>query len=63
VKSVMEISRMFGVSRTAVYKWILGGLPCKLEKAIGHKTRTIIDPVDVYAYHKSKEQKKEKSEV
>ena len=54
---------MFGVSRTAVYKWILGGLPCKLEKAIGHKTRTIIDPVDVYAYHKSKEQKKEKSEV
>jgi len=55
VKSVQEIAVMFEVSRNAVYKWIRSGLKHKREKIIGKPLRIIIDPADVYAFHKSQE--------
>lgn len=55
VKTVIEIAKMFGVSRIAVYNWIADGLKYSREKLIGRKTRIVIDPSDVLEYHKKKE--------
>jgi predicted DNA-binding transcriptional regulator AlpA len=57
MKTVIEISKMFGVSRIAVYNWIKDGLPHSREKVIGVKTRVVINPSDVIEYHKSKEKR------
>lgn len=54
VETVEEISKRFGVSRTAVYHWIDEGLKHNREKVIGRKVRIIIDPADVYAFHREK---------
>ena len=61
MKSIKEISVMFEVSRNSVYNWIADGLKYKREKLIGRKTRVIIDPSDVIAYHKAKEVEKVES--
>jgi len=53
MKTVEEISKMFGVSRITIYKWIKEGMKTSKEKVIGKRTRTVIDPADVIAYHKT----------
>jgi len=55
MKTVIEIAKMFGVTKIAVYNWISNGLKHSTEKVIGIKTRIVIDPADVIAYHKAKE--------
>jgi uncharacterized protein YjcR len=55
VKPIKEIAKMFGVSGVSVRNWLIDGLPYKKEKVIGRRTRIVIDPADVYAYHKAKE--------
>lgn len=57
METVQGIADKFGVSGVAVRNWLKDGLPYKLEKIIGRKTRIIIDVADVYNYHKSKEKK------
>lgn len=59
MKPVKEIATMFGVSGVTVRRWLNDGLPYKLEKIIGRRTRIIIDVADVYNYHKSKEKKEQ----
>ena len=53
MKTVEDIAKSFGVSRVSVYNWINRGLPYTREKAIGHKVRIMIDPSEVFKYHKS----------
>jgi predicted DNA-binding protein YlxM (UPF0122 family) len=53
--SVQEISKMYGVTKAAVYLWIKSGLPFELQKIVGVKTRKIIDVKDVEQFHKRKE--------
>ena len=62
MKNIKEIATMFEVSGSAVRKWVADGLPHRYEKIIGRKTRVVIDPADVIAFHKSKERKAEKTE-
>ena len=50
MKTVQEIATMFGVSSVAVRNWLKDGLPYQKEKVIGIKTRTVIEPADVYNY-------------
>jgi len=55
LKTVTETAEMFGVSRNAVYKWLRSGLKHSREKIIGKNVRIIIDPAEIYAFHKAKE--------
>lgn len=59
MKTVSEIAKEYGVTRTTVYTWLNDGLPYKREKIIGIKTRIIIDPVDVTIFHRGKVGKRE----
>lgn len=53
--TVDEIAEMYGVTGTAVRNWIAEGLVCQKQKLIGKRTRIVIKPEDVIAFHKSKE--------
>lgn len=55
--SVPEIARMFNVTEKTVYGWVKSGLSHSLEKIIGKRTRIIICPDDVVAFHKKIETK------
>ncbi len=55
MKTVAEIAKMFGVTRTTVYMWLRAGLPFIREKVVGIKARIKIDPADVIQYQKKKE--------
>jgi len=57
MKTVENIAKSFGVSRVSVYNWINNGLPYTRKKAIGHKVRIMIEPSEVFKYHKSVEEK------
>jgi len=54
--SVTEIAKIFGVSRSAVYKWLRNGLKYKRIKKIGQNPRKVISKEAVLEFHKEKEE-------
>ncbi len=55
MKTIQEVANHYGVTYTAVRKWIDKGLPYTVKKSIGRKPTMMLDLADVEAFHKSKE--------
>ena len=44
---VIEIAKLYGVTKMAVYNWMDDGLPYEMEYKPGKKPYAVIDPKDV----------------
>lgn len=52
--TVVEIAEIYGVSKSAVYKWLRDGMEHRRKKEIGKNPTTYITKKAVEEYHDSK---------